>query len=137
MLDFSSQITKSQNLAKNSKQRVETKFRNRSKKWKHCSSWIYLGQHSHKIWLKVANNECYKVLLQYRWYIFVDSVVNWCHFVLLSSFLEMRMPPRYIPRYIKMESNNVPLNLYHILYFMFTPTSLLKGVFFLVPSKKF
>ena len=34
----------------------------------------------------------------------VDSVVNWCHFELLSSFLEMRIPP-YIQTYNKMESN--------------------------------
>ena len=46
----------------------------------------------------------YKVLVQYGWCVAVDSVVNWCHFELLSSFLEMRMPP-YIPRYNKLESS--------------------------------
>ena len=62
-----------------------------------------------KIFTKCGQNSkrcilCNKVLLQHCWYVAVavDSVVNWCHFELLSSFLEMRMPPS-IPRYNQLE----------------------------------
>ena len=60
-------------------------------------AWNYLGQ-------ILKEKYCYKVLPQSRWHVAVDSVVNWCHFELLSSFLEMRIPP-YIQTYNKMESN--------------------------------
>ena len=60
-------------------------------------AWNYLGQ-------ILKEKYCYKVLPQSRWHVAVDSVVNWCHFELLSSFLEMRMPPS-IPRYNQLESS--------------------------------